>query len=210
MTAPAIAPANWRRRNARLEAGHPPKTRSAKVTTGFRWAPDTGPTARMMTASAAAGGGRVLQELEAGVARRQPLGGDPRANDGGDEETSAQELGEDSAAQVGFTASSSEPTTRARWRSTSRPARRNRAELAGGHLHVGQHRVDLPRLAVRGVDPDLVLDGEAAGDLVLGGGGKSLAGQAGRGGGDLLGARDLDAQVVERPGSPRPLRSAPA
>ena len=31
------------------------------------------------------------------------------------------------------------------------------AQLAGGHLGVGEHGVDLPRLAVGAVDPDLVL-----------------------------------------------------
>ena len=39
--------------------------------------------------------------------------------------------------------------------------------MAGGHLDVGEDRVDLPRFAVGAVDPHLVLQREATGDLVF-------------------------------------------
>ena len=51
------------------------------------------------------------------------------------------------------------------------------AELAGRHLDVGENGVDLPRLAVGRVDPDLVLHREATRHLVLGRGGEPLAGR---------------------------------
>src|SRR4051812_10049365 len=63
-------------------------------------------------------------------------------------------------------------------------ARGRGAQLIRRHLDVGQHRVDLPRLTVGPVDPHLVLDRVAAGNLVLGGGGKALAGEAGLRGAD--------------------------
>src|SRR6478672_4462170 len=44
----------------------------------------------------------------------------------------------------------------------------DRPQLSGRHLDVGEDGVDLPRLAVGTVDPDLVLHCIAARDFVLG------------------------------------------
>lgn len=55
-TTPATPPAVWARMYAHASRHRvrPPSRTSAIVTTGFRWAPDTGPTARMIATSAAA------------------------------------------------------------------------------------------------------------------------------------------------------------
>jgi hypothetical protein len=75
------------------------------------------------------------------------------------------------------------------------------AELAGGHLRVGEHRVDLPGLPVGRVDPDLVLHGVATGDLVFSRRGEALGAEPARGGGDVVGRLDLDTEVVRRAAS---------
>jgi hypothetical protein len=49
------------------------------------------------------------------------------------------------------------------------------------------------------MDPDLVLDGVAAGDALLLSGGQSVAGKAGAGLANLLGGGDLHTEVVEGP-----------
>ena len=46
-------------------------------------------------------GGGVLEELEPDVARRQRLGGDPRADDDGGQQGAAQELGQQPSPQDG-------------------------------------------------------------------------------------------------------------
>jgi len=54
-TAPTTPPSTWATQYTEASAVlRPPNTRSARVTTGFRWAPDTGPRARMMATSAPA------------------------------------------------------------------------------------------------------------------------------------------------------------
>ena len=63
---------------------------------------------------------------------------------------------------------------------------------------VGQHRVDLPRRAVRVLHPHLVLDGVAAGRPRLFPCGEARAGEPNTRCGDLVGARHLHAEVVER------------
>jgi len=63
---------------------------------------------------------------------------------------------------------------------------------------VGQDGVDLPGLAVgRGLDPELVLLGVAAGGLACSGGRQARPGQARLLGTDRAGVGDLDAEVVE-------------
>ena len=64
----------------------------------------------------------------------------------------------------------------------ARPPSRGRSSVGVVRVHdlgVGQHRVDLPRLAVGAVHPHLVLDGVATGGLVLDGGGEPVGLQAG-------------------------------
>src|ERR1700727_386488 len=81
-------------------------------------------------------------------------------------------------------------------------ARGERRSAAGGacglveDVGVALDDVDLPRLLAGAGDPDLVLDGVAAGGVFLGGGRQSRGGQAGGRGGDLAGGLDLDAEVV--------------
>ena len=65
---------------------------------------------------------------------------------------------------------------------------------------VAEHRIDLPRLAVGRVDPDLVLERVAAGDLVLSRARQALTGQACLRGGDLVRRGDLDSEMVQRAG----------
>ena len=77
----------------------------------------------------------------------------------------------------------------------------DRAELAGRHLDVGEHGVDLPRLAVGRVDPHLVLDREAARDLVLGRGRETLVARGVRARPATSSVDShLDAEVVQRSG----------
>src|SRR5690349_14509353 len=77
---------------------------------------------------------------------------------------------------------------------------------AGGHategLAVGQHGVDLPALAGRAGDPDLVLRREATGLADLLGGEQALTGEPGDLAVDLLGRGDLHAEVVHRAALP--------
>ena len=60
--------------------------------------------------------------------------------------------------------------------------------------------VDLPGLVAGAGDPDLVLDGVAAGGVLLGAGRQPVGGEPGGGGGDLGGGLDLDAEVVHAGG----------
>ena len=178
-----------------------PSDRSTSVTTGLKWAPDTAPNVRMSATRAPAVADRVLEQLEADVVGREAAGHDARPDDGDEEEAAAERLGSQTTGEVELQASgaglglfvetthpsvsSSAPRTRAPTRSTWRPRpghldRIDRAQLAGGHLGVGEHGVDLPRAPVGVVDPHLVLHGEAARHLVLDRGVEALAGQAGR------------------------------
>src|SRR5919109_5428428 len=68
----------------------------------------------------------------------------------------------------------------------------------GFELAVAVRDEDLPRDAVRIVDPDLVLAGVAASRVHLVEGGKPFLLQPQLGGQDVVGAGDLDARVVER------------
>jgi hypothetical protein len=65
---------------------------------------------------------------------------------------------------------------------------------------VSEDGIDLPRLPFRAVHPHLVLHGEAAGGVLPDRGGQTRPGQAGLGGGHLLGRVDLDAEMVQRAG----------
>ena len=67
--------------------------------------------------------------------------------------------------------------------------------LAEG-VGVGLDDVDLPGLAAGAVDPDLVLQGVAAGGVVLLEGGQARFLETAGRGGDLVGGVDLDAEVV--------------
>src|SRR5581483_10769764 len=135
-------------------------------------------------------------ELEAGIAGTQPLGEDARPDHDGDEQGGADRLGGGLAGEVAVHASAA-AGGRVGDGGAAQPvaAGLDRAQPAGRHLHVGQDGVDLPRLAVGGVDPDLVLHGVAARHPVLGGGGEALGGEPGGGGGDLARGRHLHPQV---------------
>src|ERR1017187_9401180 len=77
--------------------------------------------------------------------------------------------------------------------------RLSRVATAAHRFCIGQYGVDLPGLAAGSVNPDLVLDGEAAGDLLFDRRGQIFSRQAFSGSGDLVSALDLDAQVIEGP-----------
>ena len=107
---------------------------------------------------------------------------------------------------------SDEPATH-RHRCTGRPRGCSSVAVpgdAGLGRGIGQHGVDLPGRAVGVAHPDLVLDGEAAGRLVLDLGREPVGTQPAGGRGHLFGGLHLDAQVVERtgdalaPGPPSP------
>src|SRR5262245_4019719 len=86
---------------------------------------------------------------------------------------------------------------------SGRAGRRGTAGGVGGLVEdvgVALDDVDLPGLAAGAGDPDLVLDGVAAGAVLLGGGREALGGQAGSGCGHLPGGLDLDAEVVNAGG----------
>ena len=192
-----------RRRRRRRGSSMPPRTRSASVTTGLKWAPETGPKARISATSPApvaiefssscsptsSGESRCAAMPEpttiatrnavpTASARRAPARGhDPRVG---------------SAAAGGGLRAPTRSTARRRAGSTVRSS-------PGGHLDVGEHGVDLPRLAVGTVDPHLVLHRVATRDLVLGRGGEALAGEAGLRRRPTSSVRlDLDAEVVQR------------
>src|ERR671910_1760371 len=215
--APAHAPTSWAPMYAiAVPVGRPPNRRSASVTTGLKWAPETGPNATIRAASPAP----VAAAFSSSWSPRSP----------GDRRWAAMPEPTTTATSSAVpTASAARRRARSRSVTPVRPGAEARrgpalptssaaagcglgrtgaaqrvgtrvdgAQFAGGMLGLGQHRVDLPRLAVGGVDPDLILHGVAARHLILGGARQALAGQARVGGSHLVGGRHLDAQVVER------------
>ena len=128
------------------------------------------------------GGGRgVLEELQAGVSRRQILCGDARADDNRGEERAPQQFGQEPAPQgrtmgIGSLRRALSLSSRTTGRG-SRPLapalfgrRRRRSTTRRPQCRpvgVGQDGVDLPRRTVRAVDPHLVLDRVAACRVVL-------------------------------------------
>ena len=159
----------------------PPKMRSASVTTGLKCAPDTGPNARISATSPAP------VAIEFSRSCRPTSFGDIRCAAMPDPTTIATRKPEPSASAVALRArvAIDQPQQRAADSGAERAAHLvggrvgiDRPQLAGRHLDVGEHRVDLPRLTVGRVDPDLVLDREAARHLVLGRAGEALVGEA--------------------------------
>ena len=161
-----------------------------------------------------AGGRGVVEQLEAGVSRGELLGGDTRADHDGGEEGAPEELGGDpppqgelihrgASAVRGVMLSSTDRGVPAGGAAAVTPASGARPSVDGrGRLlrGVGQHRVDLPRRSVGVGDPGLVLDGVAAGGVLLDRRGRAPRPTAGRWPTDLVGGLDLDPEVVERTG----------
>src|ERR671910_2038887 len=215
--APAHAPTSWAPAYATaVPVRRPPNRRSASVTTGLKWAPETGPNATIRATRPAP----VAAAFSSSWSPPSP--GDSRWAAMPDPTTTATSSALPTASAVSRLARSwsvtpVRPGARAR-RGPALPTssaaagcglgctgaaegvgtRLDGVQLAGRMVGVGQHRVDLPRLAVGGVDPDLVLHGVAARDLILGGARQALAGQPRVGGSHIVGGRHLDAQVVER------------
>ena len=158
----------------------PPSSRSASVTTGLKCAPDTGPKARISATRPAPVAIEFSSSCRPTSSGREPLGGDARADDDATRNAvpTASAVGRRTSARSIDRSRSAAARGRLgrRPRSTVASAPGStRAQLPGGHLDVGEHGVDLPRLAVGAVDPDLVLHRVAARHLVLG-----RAGQARR------------------------------
>ena len=189
---------------ARRASVVPPSRRSASVTTGLKCAPETGPNARISATSPAP----VAIEFSSSCSPMSS--GESRCAAMPEPTTIATSSAVPTASALARRRRGRAP--RASVSSSARPTRArcaqhiasasgvDSAQLAGRHLDVGEHGVDLPRLAVGAVDPDLVLHREATRDLVLGRGGEALAGEPALRGRDLVGRLDLDAEVVERAG----------
>ena len=180
----------------------PPRIRSAMVTTGLKCAPEIGPSARISATSAAPVAVEFSSSCKSDVARRQPLRGDARADHDRNEERGADGFGARAPDQLSIDhhdSAAARRRTRARSRNTSASSAPGRPCAARrGHLDVGEHRVDLPRLTVGRVDPHLVLHRVATRHLVLGRGGEPVADKPRLRGGDLGGGFDLDPEVVQR------------
>ena len=172
-----------RRRRRRRRSSMPPKRRSARVTTGLKWAPDTGPKARISATSPAP----VAVEFSSSC--RPTSSGDRRWAEMPEPTTMATRNAVPTSSAVaaprrGRVDRSAQQQRAGGLPGAGRAAHRPSAagstvrSSPGGHLDVGQHGVDLPRLAVGIVDPHLVLHRVATRDLVLGGGGQALGREA--------------------------------
>ena len=187
--------ARRRRRRCPGAGSRPPRSppgdhQAASETTGLRCAPETGPSVRMSTLEAECRGRGVLQQLEADVVGRQPLGGDAGADDDRHQQGGAEQLGGRPAGEVGL-GHAQQPVL-------DRRAGRGRALELG--LGVREDHVVLPALAVGPGHPVLVLPGVAAHHVAL-----HVEGDPG--GLEALGLllhlrhrRPLDAEVVEGAG----------
>ena len=169
------------------------------MTTGLKCAPDTGPNARISATSPAP----VAVEFSSSC---RPMSlGESRCAAMPEPTTTATRNAVPTASALARRARSCRTTVSSSGRPTPAPTRSTcasasgstRAQLPGGHLDVGEDGVDLPRLTVGGVDPDLVLHRVATRDLVLGRGREAFAGEALLRGADLVGRLDLDAEVVQ-------------
>src|SRR2546423_7847440 len=158
----------------------PPKARSARVTTGLKWAPDTGARARISATSAP----EVAAAFSSNSSPRLP--GDNRAAAMPEPTTAATSRPVPRSSARSRRPKGSAPTKSGRGfragvaaRARAAAARVGRLRLGRGHLGVGQDGVDLPGLRVGAVDPHLVLHRVATGDLVLHGRGQAARSQPG-------------------------------
>ena len=192
----------------------PPSSRSASVTTGLKCAPEIGPSARISATSPAP----VAVEFWSSCS--PTLFGERRCAAMPEPTTIATSSAVPTASALErrrrsrSTRRSAAPSGGlGRRRATERVRNLGASQRVARHLDVGEDRVDLPRLGVGAVDPHLVLQREAALDLVLGRGGETLGAEALLGAGDRLRVGDLDTEVVQRAGladCPRSARASAA
>src|SRR5581483_1979503 len=156
------------------------RTRSASDTTGLKWAPETVPKARIRATSPAP------VAIEFSRSSRPASPGLSRWAKMPEPTTVATRKAVPSASEVALRAwsrfirsAAAGGGFRCGGAAHRIHARLDRPEDAGRHLDVAEDGVDLPRLAVRGVNPDLVLHGVAARDLILSGGGEALIAETG-------------------------------
>ena len=163
-----------RRRRRSRRSTIPPSSRSTSVTTGLKCAPDTGPKARISARArrrwrsssraaaarrrrARAAGRRCPSPTTAATRKPVPSASAPVAGEVEPERRRSRSVGE-RLARVSAAARGRLGCRRA----AHGVARRARRCAAGRrHLGVGEDGVDLPRLAVGGVDPHLVLHGRS-------------------------------------------------
>src|SRR5215471_1989702 len=149
----------------------PPSMRSAIVTTGLKCAPETGPSARISATSPAP----VAVEFSSSC--KPVLPGDSRCAAIPEPTTIETRSAVPTASALAGRRSSRTRSSAATRRGLGRAVAAKRVlrfgrdcpELTGLHLDVAEDGVDLPRLAVGRVDPDLVLHRVATRDFFLGG-----------------------------------------
>src|SRR5579863_370689 len=202
-TAPLIQPPTCAGRYARASRHlRPPNAASTNDTTGLRWAPDTGPNIKMMAKSPAAvaeafskSSSPMSEGDRCWAAMPEPMTTAARK---AEPRNSALRRRQSGCSTMRCSTASRGPVSTHRFGAAAHGfAGGGRPQLAVRHLRVGQDRVDLPGLSVWPIDPHLVLDRIATGDLVLHRRREAFAGQTALGVGDVICRRNLDAQVVE-------------
>src|SRR5579875_1882991 len=176
-----------------------PKAASTTDTTGLMWAPEIGPNIKMMANSPDPVATAFSSNSSPGSPGESCWAAIPEPIT-----TAARNaLPSPSASNRRHSGCFSITTPAARGSlaasAAHRPERVVGMELTRGHLHVGQHGIELPRFPAGTVDPHLVLQGVAARDFVLDRGRQPGRLKALLGGGNRFSGLHLDPEVVERP-----------